>query len=232
MVLSQNVFGTMCREMEKTMARSYGAYTRAAAGVAGGLMLLGVGGAAIAAHPDAEDSKGVELNLEIEDAGDLGALTLTVDGTETTLAEGTATADNRYFEGTLPDTTVTDTRTEVDSGVYWYVTGQASDFVGDAGQAPIGPEKLGWTPALLTESDGEVMAGDEVVSDELDPTSGDNNVGLEGEELLQLSLDSVSAQAGNGEWTANAELSLVTPLDVEAGAYVSTLTLSLFEDGI
>src|SRR5699024_9320665 len=38
------------------------------------------------------------------------------------------------------------------------------------------------------------------------------------------------ASAASGEWTATADLTLKTPLDVEPGSYSSTLTLSLFEE--
>ncbi|MGO1412118.1 MAG: hypothetical protein ACTHU7_11855, partial [Microbacterium sp.] len=66
--------------------------------------------------------------------------------------------------------------------------------------------------------------------DESTNPSTPNNVGLSGEELLQMALDSSEATAANGEWTANADLTLKTPNDVEAGSYTSTVTLSLFED--
>ena len=57
-----------------------------------------------------------------------------------------------------------------------------------------------------------------------------NNVGLESQELLHMALDSAEASAANGEWTATADLTLKTPLDVTPGTYGSTLTLSLFEE--
>src|SRR5699024_11422140 len=67
------------------------------------------------------------------------------------------------------------------------------------------------------------------IDDSTDPDHPDN-VGLEGQELLQLALDSSEATAANGEWTATADLTLKTPLDVEPGSYSSTVTLSLFEE--
>ncbi|MPV50882.1 hypothetical protein GCG21_12850 [Pseudactinotalea sp. HY160] len=189
-------------------------------------MLVGVGTAAMAAHPDAEDTSVVEIGVEIES---VGALTMTVDGTESTLVEDGSTEEFRQFTGELPNVTVTDDRSDAPEGVYWYVVGQASDFVGDAGQAPIGPEHLGWTPAMVTESSsGAVYEGDpvETVLDE-----GLDAVGLEGEELLVMTLDSQEAHAENGSWTANADLVLRTETDVAPGSYSSVLTLSLFEDG-
>ncbi len=202
---------------------------RTAAGVVGGLVLVGVGGAAIAEEVGTD---GVDVNVTIEEQA-AGALSLSVAAESETLTEVEgASADYREFTGALPDVTVTDTRSEVPEGVYWYVTGQASDFVGDAGQASITPDHLGWTPELVTAGNGEVAPGDEVptsLDESTNPTTP-NNVGLAGEELLQLALDSSEATAANGEWTANADLTLKTPNDVEAGSYTSTVTLSLFED--
>lgn len=207
---------------------SKGAAARCAAGVLGGLMLVGVGTAAFAAYPDPEGSSGVDVRVDIAEVQN-GALSLTVENTETALTETGSTAEYRQFTGALPNVTVTDTRTEVPSGVFWYVTGQASDFVGVTGQPSITPDHLGWSPALVTTGNGEVAAGDEVKTS-LDEAP--NNVGLTGEELLALSLDSASSTAASGQWTAGANLVLKTPVDVAPGGYTSLLTLSLFEDAL
>lgn len=207
---------------------SKGAAARCAAGVLGGLMLAGVGTAAFAAYPDPEGSSGVDVKVDIAEVQN-GALSLTVENTETALTETGSTAEYRQFTGALPNVTVTDTRTEVPSGVFWYVTGQASEFVGATGQPSITPDHLGWSPALVTTGNGEVAAGDEVKTS-LDEAP--NNVGLTGEELLALSLDSASSTAASGQWTAGANLVLKTPVDVAPGGYTSLLTLSLFEDAL
>ena len=205
---------------------SKGAAARYAAGVLGGIMLVGVGSAAFADYPDAEDSSGVDVKVDIAQVDD-GALSLTVAGTETTLTESGSTAEYRKFTGVLPNVTVTDTRTDVPAGVYWYVTGQAGSFVGASGQPEITADHLGWSPTLVTDGNGEVAAGDDVGT-VLDP--GPNNVGLSGEELLALAIDSAEASAASGQWTANAGLVLKTPVNVASGSYTSLLTLSLFED--
>jgi hypothetical protein len=207
---------------------SKGAAARCATGVLGGLLLVGVGTAAFAAYPDPEGSSGVDVKVDIAEVQN-GALSLTVENTETALTETGSTAEYRQFIGALPKVTVTDTRTEVPSGVFWYVTGQASDFMATASQSPITPDHLGWSPALVTTGNGEVAAGDEVKTS-LDESP--NNVGLIGEELLALSLDSASSTAASGQWTAGASLVLKTPVDVAPGAYTSSLTLSLFEDAL
>ena len=203
---------------------------RAAIGAIGGLMLLGVGGAAFADEVGGDD---VDLDVTIEERQDPGALSLSVAGDSETLTEvEDAAADHREFTGVLPEVTVTDTRTDVPEGVIWFPTGQAGDFVGSEGQEAITPDHLGWAPELVTDGNGEVAPGQEVptsIDDSTDPDHPDN-VGLEGQELLQLALDSSEATAANGEWTATADLTLKTPLDVEPGSYSSTVTLSLFEE--
>ena len=205
---------------------SKGAALRAATGVLGGLMLVGVGSAAFAAYPDPTSGSDVDVNVDIA-AVENGALSLTVDANATSLAETDSTASYRQFTGTLPNVTVTDTREDVPAGVFWYVTGQAGDFVGAAGQPSITPDHLGWAPNVVTANDGEVSAGD-TVGTSID--GGANGVGLVGQELLALALDSSEAQATSGQWTANANLVLKTPVTVAPGSYTSTLTLSLFED--
>lgn len=198
---------------------------RCAVGVVGGLMLAGVGVAAFA-DPSENGSGDVDVTVDIAST-ETGALSLTVAGTETSLTETGSTASFRQFTGALPNVTVTDTREDVDAGVFWYVTGQASDFVGSAGQANITPDHLGWTPSIVTANDGEVAEGD-TVGTSID--GGANGVGLVGQELLALALDSADAQATSGQWTATANLVLKTPVTVAPGSYTSTLTLSLFED--
>ena len=199
--------------------------TRAAIGTVGGLMLIGVASAALADPLEDDD---VAVNVEIAPQEPMGALTLTVAQTSTALTEGAAETDGtRVFNGTLPTVTVTDDRADVPTGVYWYVTGQASDFTGASDELTAG--NLGWTPALLTaEGNGEVTEG-EPVDTVLDETP--DSVGLVGEELLALALDSGEA-ATVGTWQANAGLVLKAPAGVTPGSYSSTVTLTLWEDAI
>lgn len=210
--------------------KNRGLIARAAVGALGSALLIGGAGAAIA---DEVGNDEVDVNVNIEALPPVGALTLSVANDSTTLTEAvSADEDFREFTGTLPTVTVSDDREEVPAGVYWYVTGQSSDLTA-AGGLSIGAENLGWTPALLTGEDGWVSAGDETVPALDDPTNAPNpnpnNVGLVGEELLALSLDSSEARP-TGEWTANADLKLKTPVDVAPGAYTGTITLTLWED--
>jgi hypothetical protein len=203
-----------------------GIIARTAAGALGGLLLIGGAGAAIA---DEVGSGDVDVNVNIEALPPVGALTLSVAANSTTLTEVDSGDENiRQFDGDLPEVTVTDDREEVPAGVFWYVTGQASDFAGPGG-ASITAGHLGWTPKLITEGNGEVAEGGEVGT-VLDPQSDPNNVGIgTGEDLLALALDSGEA-AVVGEWKAGADLFLKTPKTVTPGAYTSTLTLTLWED--
>ncbi|BCJ56847.1 hypothetical protein [Micromonospora endophytica] len=200
------------------------------ASVAAGAMVIGSVAAAAPASAEPGDNADVEVTVDIEEITEPGVLALSVAGDSVALAEDGSTLLVRQFVGTLPTVTVTDTRTadEVPAGAAWAVLGSASDFVGAAGQEPIGAGHLGWRPKLLDGGDtGLVSEGEEVVTVVDEPTQPGNNVGLVDQELLVSTFDS-GAVAG-GEYTVNAELFLRTPADVAAGEYASTLTLSLFE---
>ncbi|WP_205327358.1 hypothetical protein [Glycomyces sp. YM15] len=191
----------------------------------GGVMLAGVAGAAFAEEQVGTGSD-VDVNVTIEDT-EPGVLAMSVAGTTTTLAENGSTETVRQFTGELPTVTVTDTRTaeEIPDGAFWWVEGTASSFVGDAGQAPIGAENLGWSPSLVDDGSGAVAVGPDVAP-ALDTDGAPNNVGLQGRELLAMALTSEEAI---GSWEASALLTLQVPADVEPGSYTSNITLSLFE---
>jgi hypothetical protein len=200
---------------------------RLSAVTAGALLLVGVAGAAVA-----EDSFGeqeVDVTVSIAEIGEPGVLAMSVAGTTATLAEDGSTPTVRQFTGALPTVTITDTRTtdEIAPGVGWYVIGTATDFAGDAGQPAIDAGHLGWAPSLIDGgASGQVSEGD-VVDTVMDAGSPDA-VGLVDQELLALAFDS-QAIAGEGQWTATADLFLRTPATVAPGDYSATITLSLFE---
>ncbi|MDR0959309.1 MAG: hypothetical protein LBM23_02975 [Propionibacteriaceae bacterium] len=194
-----------------------------AAGVVGGLMMLGI---ASTAGADEVESDAVDVTVSISSLEPVGALTMTVAENATTLTEVTAAEGQRQFDGVLPTVTVTDDRPAAPEGVFWYVVGQSSAFTSAEG-AEIPAANFGWTPHLLTPApDGEVAEGPQVGT-VLDPAP--DNVGLVGEELLSLALDSASARP-TGSWDANADLVLKTPADVAPGDYSATITLTLWED--
>ena len=69
------------------------------------------------------------------------------------------------------------------------------------------------------------MSAGEPVSSVVSDGTGAPEVGLEGQELLVSTANS-SDEIGTSK--VNADLALRTPVDVAAGEYHSTLTLSLF----
>ena len=205
---------------------------RVAVATVGGVLLVGVAGAAFA--DDTQQTDDVDVNVTIEEITGPGVLAMTVAANSTTLAEEDSDDPaQRQFFGALPSVTVTDTRTTIPPGAAWAVLGQASDFTSTdgGGQPEISAGYLGWTPSVVDPGETyEVVPGDQVdtILDD-----GPNNVGLAGiagPELLAMTLNgSETAQAVSGSWTANADLFLKVPLNTAPGAYKSVLTLSLFE---
>jgi hypothetical protein len=182
------------------------------------------------AHAAPGDSDDVRVTVDIEEIREPGVLAMSIAGDSVALTENGSTLLVRQFTGTLPTVTVTDTRTaeEVPDGAAWAVLGSATDFVGDAGQPAISAGHLGWTPHLVDGGDsGLVTEGEEVVTVLDEPTQPGNNVGLVDQELLVSTFDS-EAVTGDS-YSVNANLFLRAPVDVAAGSYTSTLTLSLFE---
>ena len=194
-------------------------------------VLAGVAAFPAAAAADPGDSADVDVTVDITEIKQPGVLALTVAGGAATLRENGSTLLVRQFTGTLPTVTVTDTRTadEIPAGSSWAVLGSSSDFTGNAGQAPITADHLGWKPRLIDggDSEGQVSEGEEVVTVLDEQTQPGNNVGLTDQELLVSTYD--SAAVTGDAFTVNADLFLRTPADVAAGAYHGKLTLSLFE---
>lgn len=200
---------------------------RVAAGAVGAALLVGVAGAAFADDDYGTDD--VDVNVEITELPETGILAMTVASSATTLTETGTDPMVREFTGALPTVTVTDTRVypdRISPDAFWYVLGTSSDFVGDAAQADITADHLGWAPALVDGTDpGEVAAGDQVntVMD-----TGPDAVGLVDQELLAMASSSQAIHP-TGSWAVNASLFLKTPITVAPGTYTAKLTLSLFE---
>ena len=197
----------------------------------GALMLTVVATAAATAADPVGDDSDVDVNVSIAELTEPGVLAMSVAGTATTLTESDS-ADPlvREFTGQLPTVTVTDTRDadEIPADAAWYVLGTASDFVGDAGQAPIGAGHLGWAPHLIDGGDSGLVAEGPEVATVVDDDAAPDNVGLVDKELLANTWNSGEV-APEGSWTVTADLFLRTDTTVAAGDYSSTLTLSLFE---
>jgi len=192
---------------------------------AGAIVLAGVAGAAAAADDGDQD---IDVTVEIAQIDEPGVLAMSVAAGSVSLVEDGSTALVRQFTGTLPQVTVTDTRTpdEIPAGVAWTVMGSATAFTGDAGQPDIDAGHLGWTPRLVDGGDSGLVSEGDPVDTVLD--EGDDAVGLVDQELLAMAADS-GAIAEEGQWTATADLALRTAATVAPGTYRSVLTLSLFE---
>jgi len=203
---------------------------RLAVAGAASAVLAGVLGLPAQALAEPGDSGEVRVTVDIEAIEEPGVLAMSIAANSIALSEDGSTLLVRQFVGTLPTVTVTDTRTpeEVPDGAAWAVLGSATNFVGDAGQAPISAGHLGWKPKLIDGGDsGQVAEGEEVVTVLDEPTQPGNNVGLVDQELLVSTFDS-EAVTGDA-YSVNADLYLRTPADAAAGKYTSTMTLSLFE---
>jgi hypothetical protein len=189
--------------------------------------LAGLTGPAMAA--DDPDPEGVEVSVTIEPLRVPGTISMTVaDNSGVTLAENGSNATARQFTGTLPTVTVTDTRLpdEIPDGEFWAVVGQSSQLVATGDPAKtISPNHLGWTPHLLSETTTGTVAAGEPVSSVVSDGTGAPAVGLQGQELLVSTANSTEEI---GTHQVNADLALRTPVEVAAGEYHSTLTLSLF----
>ncbi|MEX5712523.1 hypothetical protein AB1484_30700 [Parafrankia sp. FMc6] len=209
------------------MARSKA--VRLAAVSAIGVLLAGVStGVAWGDEPNSQS--GIDVSVDIDEISTPGQVTLTVDANQgVALTENGSDAAARQFTGVTPSVTVTDSRQpdEIPAGDFWAVVGQASDFTASGDPtASIGAQYLGWTPHLLSgSSTGSVEAGEPVSSVISDGTTAPT-VGLTGQELLVSTANSADEI---GSWQVNADLILRTPVDVPAGEYHSTLTLSLFD---
>lgn len=106
------------------------------------------------------DDADVRVTVEIDEPG---VLAMSIAGDAVALAEDGSTLLVRQFVGALPTVTVTDTRDpeEVPDGAAWAVLDNATDFVGGAGQAPIG-NNVGLVDRelLVSTFDSEAVAGD------------------------------------------------------------------------
>jgi hypothetical protein len=148
-------------------------------------------------------------------------------------------AGQRWFDGQLGNVVIRDTRCEdqLEAGAFWWVEGQATDFVA---QAPLTPADdidvayLGWEPSLVRDGQEGVSAGEEIGStlDTLPftPPAADPNRGVGGAEFLVSMSDASDPDFIEvDQWTASAKMKLKAPTPVADGEYISVLTLTLFE---
>ena len=151
---------------------------------------------------------------------------MVVDSADVAMSEDTESAipeGERWFDGTLGDVTVRDTRcaAQVADGAVWWVQGVASDFVAQDGQENnIEAKHLGWEPAFTDPLyAGSVAAGDRVAP-YLEDTANENGFDqADGVELLVNAATSSNDPEviAEDEWTANAKMILKVPDTVEDG---------------
>ncbi|MFI8634161.1 hypothetical protein ACIGEP_16380 [Microbacterium sp. NPDC077663] len=129
---------------------------------------------------------------------------------------GTAVQEGDTFvaDGTLTNIIVTDTRTGGTTPYSWSISGQASDFTSAAGQS-FSAGYLGWTPKVV-QGGVSIAKGAEVTSSRL------GGQGLSSSRVLAASSTAAAAVVG-------ADLSLVLPGDIAAGAYTSKLTVTALQ---
>jgi len=155
-----------------------------------------------------------EIVVAVPESSGEGSLILSVDPNDRTvrLPELTSAGDRLSTSGELRPVLVSDTR-ESDPG--WDVSAQVSDFSSDT--SSFGGGFLGWSPAVKSTSEGQVVSPGSVVAPGF-PT-GD---GLSVPRVL------ASADAGSGKGSAvlSAEVDLQVPVDTAPGVYTALLTLT------
>ncbi|WP_404434621.1 hypothetical protein LG299_08115 [Microbacterium lacus] len=203
--------------MNKTIITRVGA-------VAFGALLVAAAGTS-AAGAEEVDGADVDITVAVTERYPSGVLALTVDADQTALTEiDSGDPLVREFTGTLPNVTVTDTRSEVPDDP-WYVLGTASDFV--SGVDAITADHLGWTPALAGNYGPSIEPGGDIETVVDDP--GSEGLAYADGELLYANYDQAETYE-QGSWSATAGLQLkVDATDAATGDYTSVLTLSLFE---
>ncbi len=164
-----------------------------------------------------DTTSGIPVEATIPE-GENGVLALTVAdfGSGVSLSAPENVGDRLRMTGTLPEVTVTDSRTAQQAGVGgWSVSGQADAFT-SAGRS-ITADHLGWTPSVLTPRPG-LVAGAPIAT------------AVEGGPGLQSSgeLASATAEGRFGSAKLEAALRLEVPIGTQPGTYTGAMTVSLF----
>jgi subtilisin family serine protease len=149
--------------------------------------------------------------------GQPGSLLLSVDPHDRTVTlpplELADTGDRLAAAGQLRPVTVTDTRVAPNPG--WDASAQVSAF--EAGDDSFGGRHLGWTPEVVSSSDGQLVQSGPPVAP-----------GFPSGEGLSLPQALANAAPGSGAGTARlgAGLRLEVPVETPPGVYIAVLTLT------
>ncbi len=165
----------------------------------------------------ADTSSGIPVEAVIPE-GENGTLALTVAdfGDGVALSSPENAGDRLRFTGSLPEVTVTDSRTAQQAGLGgWAVSGHADAFTSQGQNVPA--DHLGWNPRVLTPRPG-LAAGAPVA------TAIDGGSGL----ITPGELAKANAEGRFGSAKLDAQLLLEVPVDTQPGTYTGTVTVSLF----
>ncbi|SDD53016.1 Ricin-type beta-trefoil lectin domain-like [Sanguibacter gelidistatuariae] len=153
-----------------------------------------------------------EVTVTVDVDATTGGLSLLVPENAVDLgsAQLAAGIDRLVAEGQLPRVRVTDTRA---GDLGWSLTGLASAFVASSG-VPLADAGIGWTPHVLSTSQGQVVAPGPSVA----PAEG-----------LTAGATLARAEAGRGRGTAEVDAGLRAelPTTTSSGTYVATITITL-----
>lgn len=154
-------------------------------------------------HGQASDDSSVALEAAIAVPQASGSLSLVVDNAAPVRFE-----DGDVLAGLLPNVTVNDTRSEVESrGQGWAVSGMAQEF--RAGNRTFGADALRWVPGIVTSDSGAQPGGEATLE----------------EPAALAQADRVTRV---GTTVVNADLALTVPEGASGGRYGSEITLTLF----
>ena len=165
----------------------------------------------------ADTSSGIPVEAVIPE-GENGTLALTVadygDGVALSAPENAG--DRLRFTGTLPEVTVTDSRTAQQAGLGgWAVSGHADAFASAGQNVPA--DHLGWNPRVLTPRPG-LTPGSPIL------TAIDGGTGLD----TPGELGKADKEGRFGSAKLDAQLLLEVPVDTQPGTYTGKVTVSLF----
>ncbi|MEE6288907.1 alpha/beta hydrolase-fold protein [Georgenia sp. MJ173] len=164
---------------------------------------------------DTSDGIPIEATIPEREAGVL-ALTVGDYGDGVALSTPENRADRLRLLGSLPEVTVSDSRTAQQAGLGgWTVSGLADAFT-SAGRT-VTADHLGWIPNLRTPRPG--VTGGATVATAIDDGSG---------LATPRTLASADAEGRVGSTSVSAALVLDVPVDTEAGTYAGSLYVSLF----
>ncbi|MFY1636464.1 choice-of-anchor M domain-containing protein [Solwaraspora sp. WMMB335] len=169
------------------------------------------------AFPPVDPAASQTITASIDPAQ--GALVISVDPDDRSVvlppAQLSAGGDRWESTGSLRPVTVTDTRAGTPG---WSASGQLPEDFVSAGGATFSAGYLGWTPQVVSQSNGQGVVAGPVVEPYV--------VGVGGGLGASAVLGSAPSGAGRGTATLSANLQLHLPTETVPDTYTATLTLT------